>query len=201
MPANRSAFVRVGILAEDANFASFLVPVVKTLARAASVPVRVYRPETTSGCQLEALRHKWAMLSTDCDLMIVGADSGGAWHKRKAATFRQKVKNLQQILGEVNLPVAWAAAHPSVEAWLLADAAAFRKAIEEIAGRFEVPAHWPAPRDEQDAKQRLARLVREATGDDLPRNGFEFAEEIVGHSGDLRESTSDSLAHFARDLV
>lgn len=43
--------VRVGVIAEDFNFASFLVPVIVAEAGRAGAVVRVFRPEITSGCQ------------------------------------------------------------------------------------------------------------------------------------------------------
>lgn len=193
--------IRIGLIAEDSNFASLLTPLVVAVANELNIAVRVLRAEVTSGCQHEALRRAWERLVPQTDLLIVGADAGGAWHRSRSATFRQKARNLQALIPILDHPVVWAVAHPSIEAWLMADSQAVRSGLKEA---LELPIHsvdrWPVPRTERDAKRQLAQLVQDLTGDVLPRDGFECAEEVVRHAGDLSGSTNDSLAECVRAL-
>ena len=131
-------------------------------------------------------------------MVVVGADSDGAWHQQRAASARQKAANLSRILGVADLRLVFAVAEPSVEAWLMADPEAFREGLKEALGiAFRPPAHWPVPQREREAKEALTRLVHDALGDHLSRDGFEFADSIVpGMSLDRPQA----LAQFVRDL-
>ena len=190
--------VRVGVVGEDLGFADFLGPWIDRIAADRSIPTEVVPAELTHACRPAQLRNWLERLEPRCDLLVVGADSGGSTHARTTRSYRRKVQDMAPLVDARAKPVVLAVAEPSVEAWLIADPSAFADGITAGTGvRFRVPAVWPRPRGERDAKEALGRLLAEGLGEPLLRNGFEFAPEIVRR---MTPGSSESLDAWVREF-
>jgi hypothetical protein len=190
----------VAIIAEDVRFVDFLVPAICTMAGGAGVQVRFEAVEKTRGCRPERLRQLASDIRPRVDVITIGVDSDGPTHGAHGLSRRQKGQHLTQRLGSDSVGAVLAIAVPSVEAWLLADAGAFRDGIETALGlRFQMPRHWPNPRSERQAKEGLGSVVFGGIGASLPLAGFEYAEYIVPKMS-LRDSPNESLRAWVRQF-
>ncbi len=192
--------IRVAAAVEDTRFAEFVHAAVVRIAGSVGVAVDVRERRNTRGCRLPILRSFVAELLAAVDLVVVGADAGGATHTRSARSYRQKARDLAAALGQPGA-VSLAIAQPSVEAWLMCDPDAFAAGLTEATGvEFRRPERWPVPRTEEQAKAALGSVVQFGLGGPLAGSGFEYASNIVARM-DLQRAPSESLAAWARDLA
>ncbi len=188
---------RIGLIVEDIRFELFLRPLVACLARQAGTPVLLGPSLRLGGCRPRCLKKHYEQVKESCDLIVLGADSKSAG---KALSHRRKERRLRAHLAE-DPRLVIAVAEPSIEAWILCDPAAFAQGLTAGTGVvFRLPAEWPAPRTEQEAKEALGRVVVEGYGAPLSYGGFGYAPEIV-QGLDFEKCPSESLGSFARDLV
>lgn len=190
--------LQIAVFAEDRNFLDFLVPAIECVAEGSRRQLTWLTRESLHGCRGKLLRHKIQALAEPHALVVVGADAQGRGHARRGPGHRRKRKELLDFLQ--NRQVVVAVADPCVEAWMYCDPNGFAAGLERGLGvRFLRPPEWPRPQTEAEAKGQLAQLVRQGLQDDLVRNGFEFAREIVT-STLAGEPTSPSLQEFLGDL-
>lgn len=189
------------LIVEDRRLADFLVPAIRSIACGSADDLEVYSPEPVRGCRAQVLQQRIEGVLRQADIIVIGVDSAAPGHARRARTHRQKAKYLRSVV-HIPASASLAVAAPCVEAWLLADPAAFAAGLEAGVGRpFTRPHIWPTPADERDAKRVLGSVISDGFGAQtvLSRSGFEFADEIVGRAR-LVDSSSESLAEWARDL-
>lgn len=189
--------LRLGLVVEDGRFVDFLTPCLERLARDSHVAVSISVLGKTNGCRTEVLR-------THCrdvvgvDQLVIGVDSSGTSHAEQGLTYRQKARRINDVLAGVAPAPLLAVAQPSVEAWIYADPRGFSEGLSAALGvPFRAPANWPQPKNERQAKDLLGRLIKDGTGEVLPRASFEFAGQIVQRAR-LVDSDNRSLADFSR---
>lgn len=189
---------RVSLIVEDSNFRDFLLPACERLGGECGVEVTFGPVEKTFGCGPRLLEKHAGSLAGFHDIVVIGADAGGAHHRARRLTYRQKARALQKIVGHGASGLIFAVAEPCIEAWILSDPNAFAAGLREASGQpFTAPAAWPPPpKTEREAKEALGLVVRHGVGGALPRVGFEYADEIVSRMK-LKDSTNASLRDWA----
>jgi hypothetical protein len=189
---------RIHLIVEDVRFRDLLVPAIRDLGTQAGVQLSIETPTVLWGCRGPLLQECLRRLS-GCDVVVIGADAGGATHRRRIS-YRQKHQGLSRLAGGGPPPRSLAVAEPSVEAWIMADPQAFAAGLTEGLRRpVAVPPTSAIPRTERGAKEQLGRTIQRVVGEPLARSGFEYAELIVANS-DLLNSRSESLRSWARDF-
>lgn len=187
----------VGLIVEDRRFRDFLEPAIRALASNKHIEIGRLVHANTQGCRTGVLRNEYQRLS-ECDAIVVAADAFGQRHVRRGRSHRQKARTIRETLDPEDAKLIPAIAQPSVEAWLMSDPRAFARGLEEGTRQpFRMPAEWPNPRTEREAKSMLGNVVAAGLGSPLPRSGFEFAERIVA-TMDLEAAPNESLADWAR---
>lgn len=168
--------MRVGGVFEDGTWSEFAAGLLgaraPTLGHEVELTVRL-----TKGCRFDWLQHHLEDLLPDHHGLLIGVDGKKLAVPAKRAALAGSVRDLP-----AEVPVLWAVALPSIEAWMLADRVAVPAALTEVYGaacrRVDPPA---APRAEGAAKEALSRWVEELIGERLLRGGREVAAEVGGH--------------------
>lgn len=168
--------MRVGGVFEDSAWGDFAAGLLAARGSAQGHEVEL-TALVTKGCRFDWLQHHLDDLLPHHHGLLIGVDGKKLAVKAKRAALAGGVRELP-----AEVPVLWAVALPSIEAWMLADRAAVPAALTEVYGaacrRVDPPA---APRAEGAAKEALSRWVEELIGERLLRGGREVAAEVGAH--------------------
>lgn len=107
---------------------------------------------------------------------MIGVDGKKLTVADKRATLRDGIRGPR-----AEIPILWAVALPSIEAWMVADAASVPAALQATYG-VSCRAVGPpaAPKAEAKAKEALSRWIEELVGERFLRGGREIAREVGG---------------------
>lgn len=134
----------------------------------------VLTPCLTKGCRFDWLQRHLDDLGRDQDGLLVGVDGKKLTVSEKRATLRGGIRE-----PSAEMPILWAVALPSIEAWMMADAASVPAALQATYG-VSCRAVGPpsAPKAEAKAKEALSRWIEDLVGERFLRGGREIAGEV-----------------------
>lgn len=188
--------IRLGGVFEDVTWGDFLGGFVQRQAPALGHEVELTSC-LTKGCRFDWLQHHLAGLRLDHDGILVGVDG------KKLSTREKRAKLVEGIPPvPAELPVLWAVASPSIEAWMLADAGAVPAALTLDYGEVRDDVAPPvAPRAEARAKEALSDWVEQLVGERFLRGGRELAWQVGANlrAEHVKAARHPELVTFLRD--
>lgn len=186
--------MRVDLIVEDSGHELFLRPLIRKLGYERHVPIDIRTVSSAHGrpkvlAEANGYAETSAALGVGLpDTLIVATDGN-------CVGFVQRRNEVVNVLGKTILPLTTVAIpDPHIERWLLADPAAFRRAV----GKAVQPPRRKCDRDFY--KGLLAKSVADA-GHVATLGGLEFARDIVEEMDIGRACRNDnSLNNFVRSF-